>query len=84
MANVKETWVTTLDNPFDPFEDFENWKRFDEDQGYHTTSLLCRYLTDAPDISEDSRRKCVEDAVDEIVRFNFTGNYRKVVNDKED
>lgn len=84
MAKTKETWVTTLDNPFNPFEDFENWQRFDEDQGYHTTSLLCRYIKDSPDISEESRRQCLEDAVDIIVGFNFTGNYRKVVNDKED
>ena len=78
---TKETWVTTVDNPFDPFKDFDNWKRFDEDHGYHTTSLICRFLKDSSDYDEETYRQCLEDAVDEVVRFNFYGNYRKVVGD---
>lgn len=79
---TKETWVTTLDNPFDPFKDPENWQRFDEDNGYYTTSLICRYLVDAPDWSENMKNQALEEAVDKIVRYNFYGNYKKVV--KED
>jgi hypothetical protein len=75
---VNSTWVTTLDNPFNPLEDMENWKRFDEDYGYNTTSLICRYLHDADDISDESYYEALEEAVDIICRFNFTGNYRKV------
>ena len=78
---TKETWVTTLDNPFDPFKEPENWKRFDEDNGYHTTSLICRFLRDSDEFDEEKYRQCLEEAVDEVVRFNFTGNYRKVVNE---
>lgn len=75
---VNVTWVTTLDNPFNPLEDMENWKRFDEDYGYNTTSLICRYLHDADDISDESYYEALEEAVDIICRFNLTGNYRKV------
>ena len=39
MANV---FITTIDNPFDPFEQFEDWNRFDEDHGYFTLSYLER------------------------------------------
>ena len=77
----KETWVTTLDNPFDPFKEPENWKRFDEDHGYHTTSLICRFLVDSDEFDEETYRECLESAVDDVVRFNPTGNYRKVVNE---
>lgn len=77
----KETWVTTLDNPFDPFKEAENWKRFDEDHGYHTTSLICRFLVDSDEFDEETYRECLESAVDDVVRFNPTGNYRKVVNE---
>ena len=81
MADSKrlmETWPTTLDNPFDPFENFDAWKRFDEDNGYHTTSLLCRYLYTADDVSDETYYADLEEAVDKVVRYNFTGNYRKV------
>lgn len=75
---VKRTWPTTLDNPFDPFEDMENWKRFDEDYGYHTVSLLCRYLHDSDELSDEHYYEALEDAVDIVCRINPTGNYRKV------
>ena len=78
---TKETWVTTLDNPFDPFKESESWKRFDEDHGYHTTAYICRILKDSQDFDEESYRKALEEAVDEIVSFNIYGNYRKVVNE---
>ena len=78
---TKETWVTTLDNPFDPFSEPENWKRFDEDHKYFTTALICRFLKVSDDFDQETYNQCLEDAVNEIVRFNFTGNYRKVVNE---
>lgn len=79
---TKETWVTTLDNPFNPFKQPEDWKRFDEDKGYHTTSYISRILKDSQDYDEESYRQALESAVDEIVHFNIYGNYRKVVNDE--
>ena len=33
--------LSTIDNPFNPFVDFDSWKNFDEDQGYNT----CEYLS---------------------------------------
>ena len=76
-----ETWVTTLDNPFDPFAEFEAWQRFDEDHGYHTTSLICRYLNASPEFGDDVYNEALEEAVDKVVHYNFYGNYRKVVNE---
>ena len=34
--------VTTKDNPFDPFEDYDEWNRYDQDKGYNTQSYLSR------------------------------------------
>ena len=34
--------LTTVDNPFDPFEQFTSWFMFDEEKGYHTCSYLGR------------------------------------------
>lgn len=80
MEKYKETWVTTLDNPFDPFKQYDAWQRWDEDHGYYTLSLICRYLNTSDDLGEAHYYKALEDAVDKIVHYNFTGNYRKVVN----
>ena len=30
----KECMLTTIDNPFDPFEQFDEWLMFDKQKGY--------------------------------------------------
>lgn len=75
----KETWVTTIDNPFDPFEESENWKQFDEEKGYFTSNLIARIACTNDEMSDDVYNFCIEQAVDEIVRFNLLGIYKKAV-----
>lgn len=74
-----ETWVTTLDNPFDPFLEREKWQRFDEDHGYFTTELIARIAKTSDELDDDSYNFQVEAAVDDIVRFNTLGIYKKAV-----
>lgn len=75
----REVWITTTDNPYDPFTEMETWKRFDEDHGYYTVPLLCRYMKDSEDLGEQDYEDSVEEAVDILMSFNFYGNYRKLV-----
>lgn len=41
MAN-KVPYLTTLDNPFDPSTEFQEWYAFDRLMGYNTVELLAR------------------------------------------
>lgn len=75
----REVWITTTDNPYDPFTQMEVWKRFDEDHGYNTVPLLCRYMKDAEDLGEQDYEDSVEEAVDILIGFNFYGNYVKLI-----
>ena len=71
--------LTTEDNPFDPFKEFDKWYNFDERNGYHSCSYLARIARVSKEMSEDDQTFAIESAIDEILHFNLTGNYKKVV-----
>lgn len=73
------TWVTTLDNPWDYFTHFDEWNAFDQEKGYNTNAYVARVCMASSEMSDQEYEDAVEAAVDDIVRLNITGNYRKIV-----
>lgn len=78
MANIM---LTTIDNPFNPFTQWDEWKRFDEDHGYFTCNYLARIAKVSGDLSDMEYEQAVDAAIDEIVKFNILGVYRKITPD---
>lgn len=71
--------LTTVDNPFDPFEQFTSWFMFDEEKGYHTCSYLGRIARTSDQFSEEENELENERAIDEILKYDFRNIYKKVV-----
>ncbi len=74
--------LTTIDNPFNPFTQWDDWNRFDEDHKYYSCSYLARIAKTSDDLPDEANEKAIADAIDEIVRFNINGMYRKVFEKK--
>ena len=72
---MAEHMLTTVDNPFTQFDE---WYAFDEASGYHTTAFLARIVRTSHDLSDADQDVAIEAAIDEIVRENVLGVYRKV------
>ncbi len=70
--------LTTVDNPFNPFTRFHEWLAYDANCGYDTPSFLARILQSSDEISDPDQRIAIDDAIDEILRENVSGLYRKV------
>ena len=81
MMSVKASMVSTIDNPYNPFTQWDEWYAFDERSGYHTTSFVARVVKTSDDLSTTDQIIAVNMAVDEIVKENVLGLYIKVVND---
>ena len=63
----KRMMVTTTDNPFNYFTQFESWKEYDEKiAGYYTLSYIARIVATSNELSENEMNSAVESAVDEI------------------
>ena len=70
--------LTTIDNPFDPFEQFTSWFLFDVEKGYNTCSRLARIANISDELSEKEVDEEIERAIDEIIKYDFTNIYKKV------
>lgn len=76
---MRQVALTTEDNPYDPFVQFDDWFAFDQQKGYNTCEYLGRMAYTSPDLSAVDQLLSVESAIDEIVRLNALGIYKKVV-----
>lgn len=73
--------LTTIDNPFNPFTQFDEWSAFDEAKGYYTCAYLARITKTSDELSEAEEALAIETAIDEIVKLNVLGIYKKVSRD---
>lgn len=71
--------LTTVDNPHDPFDEFDQWYVWDTTHGYNTLGLLARVTNTSFELSDADQEVAFEEAVDEIVKYNVSGMHRKVV-----
>lgn len=70
--------LTTMDNPFDPFEQFTSWYLFDVEKGYNCCSRLARIAHYTDDMSQREMDIETERAIDEILKYDFMNIYKKV------
>lgn len=70
--------LTTFDNPFDPFEQFNSWYMFDVDKGYNSCAYLDRIARTSDQLSEEENDQEIERAIDEIIKYDFMNVYKKV------
>lgn len=71
--------LTTTDNPFDPFTQWDDWYLYDFTCGYRTCEYLDRIACTSSDFSDEKNDKELERAMDEIVALNPLGIYVKKV-----
>lgn len=74
--------LTTIDNPYNPFDQFEEWFLYDEMQGYHSCAYLDRIAHTSDLLTDKENEEEIERAIDEIVKLDFRGIYVKVKQEK--
>lgn len=72
--------LTTIDNPYNPFEQFESWFLFDVEKGYNSCSRLARIAKYSDDMTQKEIDDETERAIDEIIKYDFMNLYKKITN----
>lgn len=78
VEDAVEYMLTTVDNPFDPWTEWEEWYSFDTRHGYHSAGLLARITITSDELSDADQALAIQLAIDEIVRENVSGMHKKV------
>ena len=76
MAN--NSMITTFDNPYDPFEEYELWYQFDTIQGYNTCGKVAAFVHSTYDMSEAIEDESFEQGYNDLLESDKLGIYLKV------
>ena len=70
--------LSTIDNPFNPFEDYNSWLMFDKEKGYDSAERLMRIAKLTDDMTQKEENEEIERAIDEIIKYDILNVYIKV------
>lgn len=70
--------LSTIDNPFNPFEDYSSWLMFDKEKGYDSAERLMRIAKLTDDMTQKEETEEIERAIDEIIKYDILNVYIKV------
>lgn len=70
--------LSTVDNPYDPINDFRMWFVFDISKGYNSCAYLDRIARTSDELSDEENAREIERAIDEIIKYDFSNMYKKV------
>ncbi len=80
----KQSMLTTIDNPFDPFEQFSSWFLFDVEKGYNSCGKLARIANVSESMSETEFNNEIDSAIDKLIKVDFLDIYKKVTKEVPD
>lgn len=82
-SKLPKFMLTTIDNPYNPFLNWDEWYVFDESKGYRTCSLLARVAKQSNCLSIEEQQKSIALAIDSILSMDCCGIYKLVVKPKD-
>lgn len=74
----EEAMLTTIDNPYNPFTQYDEWYAYDRYLGHYTPEYLARVAIVSDGLSPLDQELAIDDAIAEIVDLNFNGLYARV------
>jgi hypothetical protein len=75
---IVECAITTIDNPYDPFEEFVLWDLFDKENGYNSNQKVARLVRFTENMTDKEMMIENERAIDTLIALDFTNTFIKV------
>lgn len=72
-------YLTTIDNPYSPATQFDEWLAYDTQKGYNTCGFLSRAVessdADYSSLTQEEQKLLISRTIHEIVKENIIGLY---------
>ena len=78
MASTKDYLLTTIDNPYNPWTNWDQWYDYDQRMDYCTCSYLARVMSVTDAMTDVELDREYEFAMDEIIKYDVIGHYSKI------
>lgn len=82
MANSKDVALTTIDNPYSPFSNYDSWYNYDTEKGYDCCGYIARVMElnniQTSYLNEEEENEKINEVINRIVKDDPTGMYMKV------
>lgn len=75
---MSKAMLTTVDNPYNPFDQWDKWLMYDNDAGYNSCAYLARIAHTSDELSDSENEDEINRAIDEIIRYDPFNLYLKV------
>lgn len=69
-------FLTTFDNPYSPYDEFEKWYQYDVEHGYNSSGLLMRIAETSSQFTDNENAYEIEKAIDKIVAADPINIYK--------
>lgn len=78
---INDCMLSTRDNPYNPYDNFDAWLLYDAEKGYYSCCRLARIAKYTDDMTQEEVDVETERAIDEIIKFDPLNIYVKVRKD---
>lgn len=75
---MNDYMITTLDNPFNPYEEWDEWWQYDHQYGHCSWELVDRLANTSDELPDSINEREVDKAIQLILDTDFECKYVKV------
>lgn len=75
---LNDCMLSTIDNPYNPYDNFDEWYMFDMEYGYDSCGRVARVVQLSEDMSDEEVDAETEKAIDSIIKNDILNIFIKV------
>lgn len=76
---MKQYLLTTVDNPYHPIDQYDEWRQFDMEHGYYTEQRLAKVAATSYSLTDLENQRNINAAIDDFIRLDELGLYKRIV-----